>query len=62
MVRIGTPKNINEYIKFDYEISSKIQMDGIIPIWRDDNFMYFEKTNKFIKYVRKEKLIYGEVD
>ena len=41
MIRIGTPKDIENYIKFTYELASKIQEDSIFPIWRDDEFMYF---------------------
>ena len=57
MVRIGTPKNIDDYMAIKYDIASLIQMGSIFPIWKDDNFMYFEKTEKFLNYIRKEKLI-----
>jgi hypothetical protein len=62
MVRIGTPKDIEKYIVFNYDISSKIQEDSIFPIWRDDEFMYFEKTEEFFDYIRKEKLIDEGID
>ena len=62
MVRIGTPKDIENYIKFTYELASKIQEDSIFPIWRDDEFMYFEKTEEFFDYLRKEKLIDEGID
>lgn len=57
MVRIGTPKDLENYVRINYEISSIIQKDSIFPIWRDHEFMYFEKTKSFIDYLRKEKLI-----
>lgn len=57
MVRIGTPKDLENYVRISYEIASIIQKDSIFPIWRDHEFMYFEKTQSFIDYLRKEKLI-----
>ena len=59
MVRIGTPKDIENYIKFTYELASKIQEDSIFPIWRDDKFMYFEKTDEFFDYLERRNLDEG---
>ena len=56
MVRIGTPKDIENYIKFTYELASKIQEDSIFPIWRDAEFMYFEKTDEFFDYLERRYL------
>lgn len=56
MVRIGTPKDIENYIKFTYELASKIQEDSIFPIWRDNEFMYFEKTDEFFDYLERRYL------
>ena len=56
MVRIGTPKDIENYIKFTYELASKIQEDSIFPIWRDAEFMYFEKTDEFFDYLERRHL------
>lgn len=62
MVRIGTPKDLENYVIFTYDIASKIQEDSIFPIWRDDEYMYFEKTEEFFDYLRKEKLIDERID
>lgn len=59
MVRIGTPRDIENYIKFTYELASKIQEDSIFPIWRDDEFMYFEKTEEFFDYLERRNLDEG---
>lgn len=59
MIRIGTPKNIEGYVKLDYKTSSLVQQQSIFPIWRDNDFMYFERTDIFMEYIRKEKLIDG---
>lgn len=59
MVRIGTPKDIENYIKFTYELASKIQEDSIFPIWSDDEFMYFEKTDEFFDYLERRNLDEG---
>lgn len=59
MVRIGTPKDIENYIKFTYELASKIQESSIFPIWRDDEFMYFEKTDEFFDYLERRNLDEG---
>ena len=57
MVRLGTPKDLENYIRFNYSKSTMIQMDSIFPIWRDKEYMYFEKTEAFLDYLRKERLI-----
>ena len=62
MVRLGTPTDLENYIKFTYSIASIIQEDSIFPIWRDDEYMYFEKTEEFSDYLRKEKLIDEGID
>ena len=54
MVMIGTPINLKDYIRVDYELGSKIQEKSIFPIWRDDNFMYFERIDDIFDYIRKE--------
>ena len=59
MVRIGTPKDVENYIKFTYELASKIQESSIFPIWRDDEFMYFEKTDEFFDYLERRNLDEG---
>lgn len=62
MIRLGTPTDLENYIKFTYSIASIIQEDSIFPIWRDDEYMYFEKTKEFFDYLRKEKLIDEGID
>lgn len=62
MIRIGTPKDVENYIKFPYDIATMIQRDSIFPIWRDKKYMYFEKTEEFFDYLREERLIDERID
>jgi len=61
MVRLGTPTDLENYIKFTYSIASIIQEDSIFPIWRDDEYMYFEKTEEFFDYLERRNL-YERID
>lgn len=62
MIRLGTPKNIEDYVRVNFEIATIIQKNSIFPIWKDEYFMYFEKTDDFYDFVRKEKLIDERID
>lgn len=46
MVRLGTPTNLKEYMCLNFRTSEKIQEYSIFPIWKDEHFMYFEKSEK----------------
>lgn len=61
MVRLGTPEDLDNYIIMTYDIASKIQEDSIFPIWRDDEYMYFEKTEEFFDYLERRNL-YERID
>lgn len=61
MVRLGTPTDLDNYIIMTYDIASKIQEDSIFPIWRDDEYMYFEKTEEFFDYLERRNL-YERID
>ncbi len=62
MVRLGTPIDIENYIKVNYEVGSLIQQNSIFPIWRDSEFMYFEIREELIDYIGKEKLTDEGID
>lgn len=51
MIRLGTPKDLENYVIMTYDIASKIQEDSIFPIWRDKKYMYFEKTEELEKII-----------
>ena len=61
MVRLGTPEDLDNYIIMTYDIASKIQEDSIFPIWRDNEYMYFEKTEEFFDYLERRNL-YERID
>ena len=46
MVRLGTPTNLKEYMCLNFRTSEKVQEYSIFPIWKDEYFMYFEKSEK----------------
>ena len=50
---LNKPNNFDELIKVDYNESYELQLKGYIPLYRDDNFVYFvDKDN--IKSILKE--------
>lgn len=56
MILRQTPKNINNYIMVDSEISNKLHQKGFYPKYIDNNGIYYLKTKEIIDYIRKEDL------
>lgn len=59
MVRIGTPKDIENYIKLNFKTSEKMQNHSIFPIWKSSKYMYFEDNKKTRDCLSKIKLERG---
>ena len=54
MVRLGTPDDISVYFMTDdSEVIFRLHQAGHHPIWKDDYCLYFKKTNKLIKLLKK---------
>lgn len=54
MVRIGTPENVSAYFMTDdNELIFRLHQVGYQPAWMDEGCLFFKKTNKLIKYLKK---------
>ena len=54
MVRLGTPDNISDFFMTDDgEIIFRLHQVGFQPAWKDYEVVYFKKTNKLIKLLKK---------
>lgn len=53
MIILGKPKNIENYIVVKSEIANKLHQMGYIPVYRDNDNIYFIKTDKLEKVVEK---------
>lgn len=54
MVRLGTPDNIEDfYMTDDSEIIFRLHQTGFQPMWKDDSVVFFKKSNKLLKLLKK---------
>lgn len=53
MIVRGTPKNIDEYYIADKEVAFRLQQAGAKPLYIDYDAIYFKKSNKLIKILKK---------
>lgn len=54
MVRIGTPENPQDfYMTDDSEIIFRLHQAGFQPMWKDYSVVFFKKSNKLIKLLKK---------
>nr|DAF59672.1 MAG TPA: hypothetical protein [Siphoviridae sp. ct0Wl9]DAI11339.1 MAG TPA: hypothetical protein [Caudoviricetes sp.] len=54
MVRLGTPDQVSEFFMTDdSEIIFRLHQAGFQPMWKDDSVVFFKKSNKLIKLLKK---------
>ena len=54
MVRLGSPADTSAfYMTDDSEIIFRLHQVGFQPAWKDYEVVYFKKTNKLIKLLKK---------
>lgn len=51
MVILGKPKNIENYIIVKSEIANKLHQMGFIPVYRNNDDIYFIKTDELEKFI-----------
>lgn len=54
---LGKPKNTDNYIVVNSEMSKKLHKMGFIPLYRDNEDIYYLETEKIIKVVENWNLI-----
>ena len=54
MVRLGTPDNIEDFFMTDdSELIFRLHQAGHQPTWKDGSVVFFKKSNKLIKLLKK---------
>lgn len=54
MVRLGTPDNVLGYFMTDdSELIFRLHQAGFSPSWKDESVVFFKKSNKLIKLLKK---------
>lgn len=54
MVRLGTPDNISDFFMTDdSELIFRLHQAGFSPAWKDYSVVFFKKSNKLIKLLKK---------
>lgn len=54
MVRLGTPDHISDFFMTDDgELIFRLHQVGHQPAWKDESVVFFKKTNKLIKLLKK---------
>ena len=54
MVRLGTPDNISDFFMTDdSKLIFRLHQAGQQPAWKDESVVFFKKSNKLIKLLKK---------
>ena len=54
MVRIGSPEDVTAfYMTDDSELICRLHQAGFFPAWKDESVVFFKKSNKLIKLLKK---------
>lgn len=53
MIIRGTPKNVEDYYMTDGEVAFRLQQAGAKPSYIDYDAVYFKKTKKLFKILKK---------
>lgn len=54
MVRLGTPDNAQDFFMTDdSELIFRLHQAGYQPAWKDESVVFFKKSNKLIKLLKK---------
>ena len=54
MVRLGSPADVSAfYMTDDSELIFRLHQAGFQPVWKDYEVVYFKKTSKLIKLLKK---------
>lgn len=53
MIILGIPYNLENYYMVDDDVAFVLQQKGIHPLYRDGNVLYFKKSSKLQKLIKK---------
>lgn len=55
MIIRDTPDDLDNFVMVDSELGFKLQQKGFKPMYMDFDALYFRKTNKLLKFLKKLK-------
>lgn len=55
----GTPKVTDRYIRVNSEVSKQLHLNGFFPDYMDNEYIYYQKTNRIIEFLKEENLIWN---
>ena len=54
MIRLGSPADVENYIAIDDGwLITELHRSGLQPIWKDGEVVYFKKSRKLLKMLKK---------
>ena len=53
MIIRDTPSDLDKFVMADGELAMVLQQKGFHPLYMDSNVLYFRKTNKLLKFLKK---------
>jgi len=53
MINRGTPKNVDDYILADVELTLDLHLNGFAPKYIDNNGTYFIKTKEILEFMER---------
>nr|DAR61696.1 MAG TPA: hypothetical protein [Caudoviricetes sp.] len=56
MVVLGIPSNLDDYFVADGDLAFRLQQAGAIPLYRDGDCLYFKKSRKLRKILKRFEL------
>lgn len=54
MVIRGTPKDMDKYIAVTFEQSKILHQNNFIPIYIDDEKVYYKKKDKIVEFLKQK--------
>ena len=55
MIIRGTPKNKDNYILVDSETTLVLHKNGFIPMYIDENGVYYKKNKEILEFMERRK-------
>lgn len=53
MILLGTPDNLENFIALEENDGFVLQQKGTKPMYMDNGYLYFKKTNQLLKLIKK---------
>lgn len=55
MIIRGTPRNVNDYIAVNNEMSLTLHVNGFVPSYIDENWIYYKADKEILDFLREKE-------